>query len=179
MVHTADGFSITSQGLSSQGLTWTQGWECLGLLCRSQQHCSFLPAGRKIAPAWCSGCSSCLHTVLGRPMMGTWPSPGELKIDLGHPFGTGARTAHRLPVGEAALIKRTIFEEPGCREGEVIISWWQWLHCRMGLGWVPVLAGRSTQPGKTLLGSGKDWLPSPCLSKKLCYFIITVLYSEM
>lgn len=32
-----------------------------------------------------------------------------------------------------------------------------------GVGWVPVLTGRSTQPEKTLLGSRKDWLPSPCL----------------
>ena len=49
--------------------------------------------------------------------------PGKLsslaqpEIDLGHPFATGARIAHRLPVGEAALIKRTIYKEPGCERG--------------------------------------------------------------
>lgn len=90
----------------------------------------------------------------GCPVMETWQrhSPGELKIDLGHPFATGARIARGLPVGEAALIKRTIFKEPGCREEEVIISWWQWLRCRTGLGWVPVLTGRSTQPEKNTAG---------------------------
>lgn len=106
-----------------------------------------------------SGSLSSSHTLLECPVLGTRQShsPGELEIDLGHPFATGARIAHRLPVGEAALIKRTIFKEPGCREGEVIISWWQWLRCRTGLGWVPVLTGRSTQPEKnTQLGSRKD-----------------------
>lgn len=153
MAHTANVFSITSQGLSSQDFTWIQGCECLWLLiCRNQQHCS-----------WRKGnCSSLVlpvaRAVPGCPVLGTWQrhSPGELKIDLGHPFATGARIAQGLPVGEAALIKRTIFKEPGCREEEVIISWWQWLHCRTGLGWVPALTERSAQPEKTQLGSRKD-----------------------
>ena len=38
-------------------------------------------------------------------------------IDLGHPFATGAGTAHHLPEGGAALIKRTIYKEPGCGRG--------------------------------------------------------------
>lgn len=90
-----------------------------------------------------SGSSSSSRTVPLCPVMGTCQrhSPGELKIDLGHPFATSARIAHGLPVGEAALIKRTIFKEPGCREEEVLIGWWQWLRCRTGLGWVPVLQG--------------------------------------
>lgn len=156
--HTANVFSITSQGLSSQALTWLQGCESLWLLtCRNQQLCSsFLEEGKSLLPV--AQAAQAPLTVPGCPVMGTWQrhSPGELKIDLGHPFATGARTAHRLPVGEAALIKRTIFKEPGCREEEVIISWWQWLHCRMGLGWVPVLTGRSIQPEKTLLGPRND-----------------------
>lgn len=37
--------------------------------------------------------------------------------DLGHPFAAGAGTVHRLPERGAALIKRTIYKEPGCRRG--------------------------------------------------------------
>lgn len=50
------------------------------------------------------------------------PNPGvgeggaQPKIDLGHPFATGARIAHGLPVGEAALIKRTIYKRAWMRE---------------------------------------------------------------
>lgn len=55
-------------------------------------------------------------------VMGTCP-PGSSspqhspKIDLGHPFATSVRIAHGPPLGEAALIKRTIYKEPGCGRG--------------------------------------------------------------
>lgn len=126
-----------------------------------------------------SGSSSSSRTVPLCPVMGTCQrhSPGELKIDLGHPFATSARIAHGLPVGEAALIKRTIFKEPGCREEEVLIGWWQWLRCRTGLGWVPVLQGDPHTQKKALLGSRKDRLPSPCLYLQEALMINVILLS--
>lgn len=64
---------------------------------QNQQHCSsFLEEGKSLLGAQQL---ELLSHRAGCPVMGTWHSSGELKIDLGHPFATGARIARRLPWG--------------------------------------------------------------------------------